>query len=191
VLVDHPLERLRYSSLAPLPETTLGAIRADQRFARDDIPSLGETALASALQGARAPGQVSYHSAVHGRDEIAGFAPVAGLGWTVGVSEPRAVFEAPLVTLERHLWWSVALVGLLFTGLALRTARGIVRPIRALTAAADALKAGDYAAAAVDVRRRDELGLLARTFNVMVDVLRQRERERGHDRGPGPRRDAA
>ena len=182
VLVEHPEQRLRYSSLVPLPEATLGAIRADQRFARDDIPSLGETALAAALQGARAPGHVSYRSAVHGRDEIAGFAPVAGLGWTVGVSEPREVFEAPLQTLERQLWWSVGLVGLLFTGLALRTARGIVRPIRALTAAADALKAGDYAAAAVDVRRRDEVGQLARTFNVMVDVLRQRERERALDR---------
>jgi nitrogen fixation/metabolism regulation signal transduction histidine kinase len=95
------------------------------------------------------------------------------------------VFEAPLKTLERHLWWSVALAGLLFTGLALRAARGLVQPIRALTAAADALKAGDYAGAAVDVRRRDEVGQLARTFNVMVDVLRQRERERDAQRGAG------
>ena len=60
-----------------------------------------------------------------------------------------------------------------------------MQPIRALTAAADALKAGDYAGAAVDVRRRDEVGQLARTFNVMVDVLRQRERERDAQRGAG------
>jgi len=30
----------------------------------------------------------------------------------------------------------------------------------------------------VTVRSNDEVGQLARTFNVMIDVLRQRERER-------------
>ncbi|MFM7506891.1 MAG: HAMP domain-containing protein [Rubrivivax sp.] len=35
------------------------------------------------------------------------------------------------------------------------------------------------------MRRRDEVGQLARTFNVMVDVLRQRERERDAQRGAG------
>ena len=99
----------------------------------------------------------------------------------LGVSEPRAAFEAPLQRLTTTLLWSVALVGLLFTGLALRFARRIVMPIRGLTAAANALKAGDYAAAAVKVDSRDEVGQLGRTFNVMIDVLRQRERERRRD----------
>ena len=31
-------------------------------------------------------------------------------------------------------------------------------------------------------RTRDEIGQLARTFNVLIDVLRQRERERDRDR---------
>ncbi|MDE2158295.1 MAG: HAMP domain-containing protein, partial [Burkholderiales bacterium] len=52
-------------------------------------------------------------------------------------------------------------------------------PIRALTDAANALKAGDYERAGVQVASRDEVGQLGRTFNVMIDVLRQRERERG------------
>ena len=87
----------------------------------------------------------------------------------------------PFTSLEglyRQLQWSVALVGLLFTGLALRFARSIVRPIRALTQAAGALKEGHYDGTGVEVKRRDELGQLGRTFNVMIDVLRQRERER-------------
>ena len=42
----------------------------------------------------------------------------------------------------------------------------------------DALKSGDYANANLEVRSSDEVGQLARTFNVMIDVLRQRERER-------------
>ena len=53
-----------------------------------------------------------------------------------------------------------------------------MQPIRALTRGAEALKAGDYASASVEVRNRDEIGTLARTFNVMIDVLRQRDRER-------------
>jgi nitrogen fixation/metabolism regulation signal transduction histidine kinase len=57
-----------------------------------------------------------------------------------------------------------------------------VRPIERLTAAAHALKSGDYGGAQVEVRSNDEVGQLARTFNVMIDVLRQRERERQ----PGP-----
>jgi nitrogen fixation/metabolism regulation signal transduction histidine kinase len=64
-------------------------------------------------------------------------------------------------------------------------ARSIVRPIARLTAAADALKRGDYANANVPVKTQDEIGRLARTFNVMIDVLRQRERERAR-RGAEP-----
>ena len=53
-----------------------------------------------------------------------------------------------------------------------------MRPIETLTAAAHSLKSGDYANANIAVRSNDEVGKLARTFNVMIDVLRQRERER-------------
>ena len=53
-----------------------------------------------------------------------------------------------------------------------------MRPVQQLTAGADALKSGRFEQAYVEAKGRDELGQLARTFNVMVDVLRQRERER-------------
>ena len=47
-----------------------------------------------------------------------------------------------------------------------------------LTEAANALKDGDYDRASIKVTSTDEIGHLARTFNVMIDVLRQREREK-------------
>lgn len=180
VLVHHPRKDLLYSSLAPLPAASLAQIRADQRFRRDRITSLDEHQLARAMLGATQTGHVSYRSALSRRDEIAGFAPVpvsGARGWVVGVSEARATFEAPLQTLAEHLLWSLGLVGLLFTGLALRFARSIVKPVRELTSATHALKGGDYEAARVQVASRDELGQLGRTFNVMIDVLRQRDRE--------------
>jgi nitrogen fixation/metabolism regulation signal transduction histidine kinase len=142
------------------------------------VQSLNETVLATAMVGAQNTGNVAYRSVQSGREEIAGFAPVTAHDFVVGVIKSRTDFEAPLQGLYRQLQWSVALVGLLFTGLALRFARSIVRPIRALTQAAGALKEGQYDGTGVEVKRRDELGQLGRTFNVMIDVLRQRERER-------------
>jgi serine/threonine protein kinase/HAMP domain-containing protein len=178
VVIYHLQEDLIFSSLAPLPAATQAALKADQRFRRDSVQSLGETALAGAMVGAQNTGNVAYRSAQSGREEIAGFAPVTAHDFVVGVIKSRTDFEAPLQGLYRQLQWSVALVGLLFAGLALRFARSIVRPLRALTQAASALKEGQYDGTRVEVKRRDELGQLGRTFNVMIDVLRQRERER-------------
>jgi HAMP domain-containing protein len=182
VIIHHLDEQQIYRSLMPLSETRLAAIRADQRFQRDRIDSLQQPVLAAAMVGAQSIGHVSYHSQISGVEEIAGYAPVTAIDWVVGVTEPRAEFEAPLQALYRNLLWSVVLVGMLFSGLALRFARSIVRPIQALTRSAHALKAGDFDNATVPVQRRDEVGQLARTFNVMIDVLRQRERERDRNR---------
>ena len=179
VVVHHPQPALMYKSLMPLSAEQAAAIKADQRFRRDRVESLDQPLLAQAMLHAKATGHVSYFSKLTQRPEIAGYAPVPGHDWVVGVSASRAEFEAPIDRLYTKLLWSVLLVGLLFAALALRFARGIVQPIRQLTDAADALKTGDYHGATVPVQRKDEIGQLARTFNVMIDVLRQRERERG------------
>ncbi|MEF7615951.1 cache domain-containing protein [Aquincola sp. MAHUQ-54] len=187
VLIHHPREDLLYRSLAPLPPARAEAIRADQRFRRDSIRSLDMPDLAAAMVGARQQGYIDYRSTVSGASEIAGFAPVAGHDWVVGVTESRTRFEAPLAQLYTHLLWSGLLVGLLFTGLALRFARSIVRPLQALTRAADALKQGELDRVQITATGRDEIGQLQRTFQVMVDVLRQREREHRRSRPAGER----
>ena len=94
------------------------------------------------------------------------------------VTETREVFSAPLDALFANVLYSVFLVGAVFLLLAMLFARSIVRPIEQLTTAANALKRGDYDAATMKVTSSDEVGKLARTFNVLIDVLRQRERER-------------
>ncbi len=142
--------------------------------------------LARTLLAARAPGSVTYHSTMSGEEEHAGYAPVKGHNWVVGITESRRIFEAPLHKLFLNVLYSVALVGLLFLVLAVLFGRSIVRPIARLTAAANALKEGDYENANIKVTSNDEIGRLARTFNVMIDVLRQRDREkrsgrRNHD----------
>ena len=183
VLVHHPRPELLYRSLVPLTDEAQARIKADQRFRLDRIDSLREPELAAAMLGPRSTGHVAYHSGISGADEIAGYARVPGHQWVVGVSETRESFEQPLQRLFMHLLVSVALAGLIFTALALRFSRSLISPIKALTDSANALKAGDFDRAQVSVSSRDEVGQLARTFNIMVDVLRQREREREARRG--------
>ena len=178
VIVWHPEPRYMFKSLAPLAPATLDAIVADQRFRRARVETIDQPELARVMIEGHERGHVAYHSTVSHRDEIAGFAPVPGHNWTVGVAESRDFFAAPLERLFEKVLLSVLLAGVVFVALALIFARSIVRPIEELTAAAETLKAGDYEGAHVEARSGDEIGRLARTFNVMIDVLRQRDRER-------------
>jgi serine/threonine protein kinase/HAMP domain-containing protein len=186
VLVWHPDENLMFHSLVPLRSEVVEEIVADQRFRRTRIDSLNQPRLAAAMVGARERGNVMYFSSVTKREEIAGYAPVPGHEWVVGVSESRDYFTKPLDDLFERVLWSVALAGGVFVLAGMFFARSIVRPVASLNSAADALKRGEYAN--VPVHSDDEIGALARTFNVMIDVLRQRERERRGRSGPAVKR---
>ena len=178
VIVWHPDERYLFKSLMPLKKPVLDEIIADQRFRRSHIDTINQPELAAVMVNTKDRGNVEYRSRISKRDEIAGYAPVPLNDWVVGVSESRDYFARPLDRLFVRVIFSVALAGGVFVALALIFARSIVRPIQALTEAANALKRGDYDSANIEVRSNDEVGQLARTFNVMIDVLRQRERER-------------
>ena len=178
ILIYHADPKQLHRSLGVLPAQTQQRIADDRRFARATIDSVNMPQLARTLLGARAPGSITYLSTLSGEEEHAGYAPVKGHDWVVGITESKRVFEEPLQRLFKNVLYSVALVGLLFLVLAVLFARSIVRPIARLTAAANALKEGDYDNAHIKVSSVDEIGRLARTFNVMIDVLRQREREK-------------
>jgi serine/threonine protein kinase/HAMP domain-containing protein len=181
VLIAYPDEKRLYSTLRALPNETLVRFVADQRFKRSSFDDLQMPELAQALIGANKVGNVSYHSTLSGLDEYAGFAPVKGTGLVVAMSESRAQFEAPLRRLVRNVLYSVLAVGLIFLVLVIGLARGVVRPVLRLITATEALKNGNFEKARIEVspgRHIDEIGRLSRTFNVMIDVLRQRERER-------------
>lgn len=185
VLIHHRIDSLRFHSLAELRPAAQARIAADQRFRLKHVDSLGMPLLAGAMIGATNEGTIDYPSSISKAREVAGFAPVAGVDWVVGVTESRDSFEAPLRRIFVQLLLSVAAVGTFFVLLAVVFARSISRPVQALTHAADALKRGDYDAARVRVTSGDEIGALGRTFNVMIDVLRQREREHGLREGRG------
>ena len=179
VLVQHPHADLRYRSLLPLPAAKQAEIRADQRFRRDEITSVGEAPLARALlaaQAAQAPGSLAYDSAVSGSAALAGYAPVAGHDWVVAVSEARRDVQAPLTRLHAELLAGALGVAALMAGVAWLLARRITKPLRAVTQAMQELRSGDFEDARVKTERSDEIGQLARGFNALSDSLRQRER---------------
>jgi serine/threonine protein kinase/HAMP domain-containing protein len=178
VLVHHPDPRWLYRSLLPLSKAKTDEIAADQRYGKGALVNLPMPDLTAKLMGAAKPGNIRYQSAISMVEEIGGFAPVPGTNWVVFVTEPLSAFEAPLNHLFTNVLYSVVLVGLIFILFAMTLSRHLVRPILQLTQAAMALKAGDFAGAHIKVTALDEIGRLARTFNVMCDVLRQRERER-------------
>jgi HAMP domain-containing protein len=177
-------------SLDELSADAQQRIAADKRFRIPYVNSLRMPVLARTLVRATQPGSISYKSTLSGAEEHAGYAPVAGQSWVVALTESRETFEAPLKQLFSNVLYSVALVGVLFMAIAVVFARSIVRPIGRLMQAANALKEGKYERATVVVTTNDEIGRLARTFNVMIDVLRQREREKGRGGRGGRGRDS-
>ncbi len=182
MLVAYPDESKLYRSLGELPERSVALFIADQRFKRSTFENLNMPDLAKAVIGATEPGSLGFHSTLSGVDEYAGYAPVKESELVVAVSESKSVFDTPLRQLFQNVLYSVIAVGLFFLVMVVGLARSVVRPIKRLTVAADALKRGDFDKAKVEVsshRYIDEVGQLARTFNIMIDVLRQRERQRG------------
>ena len=176
VLVQHPHADLRYRSLMPLPAAKQAEIRADQRFRRDEITSVGEAPLARALLAAQAPGSLAYDSAVSGRGALAGYAPVTGHDWVVAVSEARHDVQAPLTRLHAQLLAGALGVAALMAAVAWLLARRISKPVRAVTHAMQQLQSGDFEDARVKTERSDEIGQLSRAFNALSDNLRQRDR---------------
>ncbi|MDO9092817.1 MAG: cache domain-containing protein [Rubrivivax sp.] len=189
VVVNHPHADLRYRSLVALPPARQAEIRADQRYRRDEISPMGETALARAVQGLQQPGALSYDSAIGGRVVLAGVAPVAGHDWVVAVTQDRSSAISPLNFLHGYLLAGALAVAALVLLVAWWLARSVTRPLRRVTHALHDLKIGDYEDARVKADRPDELGQLGRAFNALSDQLRQRQRlqeRQGQDGEPLP-----
>lgn len=92
-------------------------------------------------------------------------------GLALFVEQPANVALAGVLQLQLMLLASGLLGGALMALVAFLTARSIVRPVRALTETAVSIAGGNLDQT-VDIRRTDEIGLLARAFNAMTGELR-------------------
>lgn len=96
------------------------------------------------------------------------WATVGLLGWKVFVEQPESVAFAPL---RGKIWRTALLIAafvLAAVALSILLARRLVRPIKRLQVAAEAIGAGAYDER-IELDRRDELGALAAAFNVMAE----------------------
>jgi putative methionine-R-sulfoxide reductase with GAF domain len=95
---------------------------------------------------------------------------VDGLGWLIILHQDAAEALAPVDQQTRATTIISVLITLMASGAAAGLAQVLVVPISRLTAVAEKVSAGDYAARA-EVQSEDEIGRLATSFNTMTSQL--------------------
>lgn len=175
VVLSHPEKDRLFHSFAPLEPEVTARINPQRSYSRDAIESLDMPELQQPATANEPEGTANF-TVAEGRERgrwVAGFASLGLKPWRVFVVEPEQQFAAATSRLLRQQ----ALIGLavaaLAAGLALWRARTVVRPVLAVTQAADKVAAGDLTARAPQFAD-DEVGRLAASFNAMVPQLQER-----------------
>jgi signal transduction histidine kinase len=122
---------------------------------------------------------VSYSRPDDGDRVIAYAMPIPGTKWNILVQLSQ---ELILEAANRFLYWIVGIGAVLvITGslIAWLISRSFTRPLGQLQRATAAIAGGDYSST-VDLRRRDELGQLAASFNSMAAQVYQAREELEH-----------
>ncbi|HXG14801.1 MAG TPA: cache domain-containing protein, partial [Calidithermus sp.] len=123
-------------------------------------------------------GRIHAYRDAGGRQRVAAFATVPGVGWKVWVSQEVAEIEDEVRDAFAALlgWFGAGLLGLV--GGAALLGLVLTRPLRAVQGTAAAIAAGDLDRRAPEAGPREVAGL-ARSFNRMAEALRARlEHER-------------
>lgn len=116
-------------------------------------------------------GKVHQYKGLVDEEVIGVYAPIEGTDWAVVIEQPTREAYASIVKMEKYLL-ALALIGIIVAGgLGYLISRRLVGPIRVLTAAAQRFGAGDLETEFVSVKRRDEVGVLSNTFQVMQKRL--------------------
>lgn len=101
-----------------------------------------------------------------------GYLTFPGLPWILMVGHDVNEVLAPSFTLRNSIFIASAALVVLGILVALFLSRSITKPIAALQTAVAGIARGNLDTA-VDVRRKDEIGMLARSFSGMIGALRQ------------------
>ncbi|HSA99653.1 MAG TPA: GAF domain-containing protein [Anaerolineales bacterium] len=116
-----------------------------------------------------------------------GYGTILDNGWAVIAQRPESEILAPAQQFQTVTMVMVLIGGMFLLVLTWVTIRRTLRPIEVLTRTASAIAAGDLNRVA-EVNTRDEMGVLASTFNTMTSQIRslvgsleQRVADRTHD----------
>ncbi len=107
-----------------------------------------------------------------GIHKIAGFAPVGINGWSIGATQNQSEFLAASHTIRNANIMVTLVAGLIVAVIVLFASRAILRPINAAVAGLKDIAQGEGdLTMRLAVNTRDEVGELARWFNVFIDKL--------------------
>jgi signal transduction histidine kinase len=111
-------------------------------------------------------------------------AVVSRLGWILAIEQTTAEAFASAGKMKQQIIGLVIICALLATGLGIVSAQRIVQPIQQLSFGAEQVAAGNLDwRARVGLTRRDELGKLASSFNLMAqELIHQQETIRQNER---------
>jgi class 3 adenylate cyclase len=168
ILLEEPQRALKLMEARNVPKATIERIRTYRTTVLQQevrLPSV-EAALAG-HEG------TSIQTSSSGRESLISYMPleIPGLHWTFASRLDAVEALEPVVRFRNELilWGLIVLVVMFMVALALT--RAIVGPVNRLAAAARRLGSGDMSTH-VPVESSDELGLLSRTFNDMVNSIR-------------------
>src|SRR5690606_31884517 len=103
--------------------------------------------------------------------------PAGVADWSFVVAQPLGRAYAPVLAVVSRIFVIDLAVVLLFSFLAYEITSAIVRPLEQLSDAARRISQGELEVEIADAQRRDEIGLLTRTFNDMTRRLRRNRAE--------------
>jgi methyl-accepting chemotaxis protein len=132
-----------------------------------DLANLG-TAMTSGKEGV-----IAVTDPKSGTPAWAAYHPIASTGWSVAVITPQADLLTGIDRLQTRVIF-LGVAGLLVLALVLFfLASSLTRPLTQLTRAAETMAHGNLQSR-VNIARRDEIGVLAQSFNGMADALQER-----------------
>jgi diguanylate cyclase (GGDEF)-like protein len=113
-----------------------------------------------------------------GRKHMIGVSKPLGLfDWHAAIQAPFEAAFAPMLSVVTRIFLIDLVIILFFTSLAYRVTAKVIRPIEDLSDAARRIAQGQIDLEIEQPDSRDEIGLLARTFNDMMRRLRQNQDE--------------
>jgi len=134
---------------------------------RDDTKGQMKTIMDQMLAGRT--GVESY--VFEGHPKVAGFAPVPETGWSLGVTQNKEEFLAPVRSIRNgtiivgFVFLTIAVIGVIIFS------RRISKPLNRATDVADAIAVGDLTQR-MNFESRDEIGSLSKSLDDMADGLK-------------------